>query len=332
VRGTPGTHLGQLATMMNPRLNIVRHVPCTCSARRLERARLRLHFREVLAELAACDVSHLTRPQRTMRRQLIVELARYARTGSFPKNRDFPGRLVPYFVDASGTRCAVAHLIESTGNGDLVAAVAQRRNHARVRELEGDPALRAWLARAGLTAAEAARIQPSYCFDTKAEACVCDQSYAPSGVIEGTVVSTSPSGLAMVRIDVVHGNVGAVAIGEQLAIQTHGQIGDGLLVPVELGQSTMYYGLTFIVTPDGSVELSCHIETPTLTKADAISAILATEDLDGQSGCATALANLDASWGDSVCDDGGCAASDGGASPFLVGTALVVAALWSRRA
>jgi hypothetical protein len=325
--------LDLFSEMLNPPLEIVRHVACTCCVLLLERARLRLHFREVLAELEASDVSHLAPPQRGIRRALIDELARYARTGRFPRNRDFPGRLVPYFVDASGTRCAMAHLIESTGDQDLVARVARHRNHARVRELAPDLALQAWLARAGLTAAEAARIQPSYCFVTKAEACVCERLYSPTGALEATIVSTSQSGQALVQIDAVHGNVGAVTVGQQITITSYGQAGDGLIVPVEMSQMTMTYGLTFIVTPAGDVELPCQLDTPTLSKADAISAILASEPFDSTV-CAETLATIDEHWADSQCgdDDGGCMTSDGVASPFLVGTALVVAALWSRRA
>jgi hypothetical protein len=82
--------------------------------------------------------------------------------GRFPKNRDFPGQRVPYFIDADGTRCAMAHLIECAGDSGLVARVARTRNNARVRELADDPELVAWLDRNGITLREAARIQPQY--------------------------------------------------------------------------------------------------------------------------------------------------------------------------
>jgi hypothetical protein len=89
-----------------------------------EQARLRAHFRRVLLELEARDTGHLAAPQRQTRAHLIRELARYARLGRFPKNLDFPGARVPYFVDAFGTRCAMAHLIEATGERAFVARIA----------------------------------------------------------------------------------------------------------------------------------------------------------------------------------------------------------------
>src|SRR4051812_43112355 len=80
-----------------------------------ETARLRAHFREVLAELRPREVVHLSASQRAQRVRLLGQLARYAKAGRFPRNLDAPGLQIPYFVDAFGTRCAMAHLIESTG-------------------------------------------------------------------------------------------------------------------------------------------------------------------------------------------------------------------------
>lgn len=324
----------------------LRHVACTCSAAVLERARVRAHFREVLAELSARDVSHLTDLPRARRAALLAELGRYAITGRFPKNRDFPTQLVPIFIDASGTRCAMAHLIESTGDTDLVAAVASQRNHARIREIETDPTLQSWLARAGLTAAEAARIQPAYCFVTKAEVCLCQRVYSTTGVIEATVVATPTTARSTVTVDVVHGNVGIVTVGEQLTIETNYQnarVGDHLLVPVEMVQSTLRYGGTFTVRPDGDVELPCTVNVPGLAKADAISALLVSNGTDGQGACTASLEAVDPVWGESQCagdggegeeveDDGGCATTGADAStPLMIGTALLMAALRTRR-
>ena len=269
-----------------------------------------------------------------MRGRLLGELARYARGGRFPKNRDFPGRLVPYFIDAAGTRCAMAHLIESTGDVELVAGVAAGHNHARVRELDGDPLLGAWLARAGLTAAEAARIQPSYCYVTKAEACFCERVDIPSGVIEATVVGTQGANSAVATVEAVHGDAGPVGVGEQIMITSFDgiEVGDSVLVPVDTSQGAVIYQLTFTVLPDGNIDLThkCQLDVPTLSKADAIEAILAAAPLD-PSDCAASLAAVDPRWDESQCEGGGCSSSAGGASPILVGTALLAAALWSRR-
>jgi hypothetical protein len=65
-------------------------------------------------------------------------------------------------VDASGTLCAVAHLLATSGRRDVVDRVAAERNNAYVAELADDTALVAWLDSNGLTLEEAARIQAPY--------------------------------------------------------------------------------------------------------------------------------------------------------------------------
>ena len=127
-----------------------------------EVVRLRRHFAAVEQQLLARDVSRLAPAQRTARARHIARLRAYARRGVFPKNTDFPGRSVPYFVDRVGTRCAMAHLIEEVGQGDFVARVAATNNNAYIAELAGEAELVAWLDHNGLTVAEAARIQPAY--------------------------------------------------------------------------------------------------------------------------------------------------------------------------
>jgi hypothetical protein len=127
-----------------------------------ETARVRAHLARVEAELRSKDVSALTATQREARARNLDVLHEYWVRGAFPVNTDFPGRRVPYFVDRYGTLCAMAYLIEQSGRGDLVARIASTDNNAYVRDLQNDAELGAWLRDNGLTAAEAARIQPSY--------------------------------------------------------------------------------------------------------------------------------------------------------------------------
>lgn len=124
--------------------------------------RIRAHLARVERELRTRDVSHLSAEQRAARETHIERLREYRERGVFPRNRDFPDRMVPYFVDADGRRCAVAYLIAESGEEELVQRIASTRNHARVRELADIPELREWLESAGLSLEEAARIQPSY--------------------------------------------------------------------------------------------------------------------------------------------------------------------------
>jgi hypothetical protein len=129
-----------------------------------EQSRLRGHFATVERELLARDVSRLTTSQRARRTSLVHLLRRYSVEGRFPKNEHFPGQRIPYFRDAHGTLCAMAYLIASTGSGELVDNVARTRNNAYLPELTNEPGLTEWLDKHGLTAAEAARIQPTYGF------------------------------------------------------------------------------------------------------------------------------------------------------------------------
>jgi len=131
------------------------------SSRDNETARMQAHLARVEADLRASDAARLTAAQRRWRARLLDELHRYWTRGRFPSNTFLLDR-TPIFVDRSGTRCAVAHLIEISGHGDLVAAVAASHNTAYVAELGSDRELAGWLDEHGLTAAEAARIQPSY--------------------------------------------------------------------------------------------------------------------------------------------------------------------------
>jgi hypothetical protein len=296
-----------------------------------ERSRLRAHFREVLAELRSRDVSHLTAAQRAMRARLIEELARYARTGRFPRNTGFPGGRVPYFVDPFGTRCAMAHLIESTGETALVARVAATMNNALVRDLEADASLQAWLATAGLTAAEAARIQPSYCFENKAFACFCTSYSSSDGVVEGTVVDAG-GGSYVVKVEVIHGDVQAM-VGQEIEVEDSNaaEVGDSVLVTIGHNvQNEEFYGRLLKVEEDGTIPLSCALDIPALKKEDAILATLAKESRS----CEDTLVSVDSKWDESQCEDGGggCATSAARAgSGLLLGTALVGAAVWARR-
>jgi hypothetical protein len=130
--------------------------------RRGEVSRLRAHFDSVLAELRVREVSSLRPGQKAARAELVGTLAAYREAGVFPHNHDFPGERVPYFRDEHGTLCAMAYLVAATGRGDIVDAIAARRNNAYIPELAADARLGAWLDSVGLTVAEAARIQPQY--------------------------------------------------------------------------------------------------------------------------------------------------------------------------
>lgn len=130
---------------------------------RAEVARIQAHFDGALEMLDSRDVSGLSPAQRERRAGLAAELRRYRDRAAFPRNYDFPGEAMPYFIDRkTGIRCAVAHLMEHTGAHALVERVAAADNNVWVEELAGDAEVAAWLSANGLTLAEAARIQVPY--------------------------------------------------------------------------------------------------------------------------------------------------------------------------
>ena len=115
--------------------------------------------RAVTAPLRSLDDLHA---QLTARRHAQIErLHSYAATGRFPRNLDFPGQLVPYFVDAYGTACAVGRLAQLDGLNADVAHIAATNNHIRIADVHAGPLLD-WILDSGLTQAECALIQPSY--------------------------------------------------------------------------------------------------------------------------------------------------------------------------
>lgn len=124
--------------------------------------RVREHLTRVEAELRAADVSALSSAQRAARERNVELLRGYRLAGIFPHNHTVAGRLAPVFVDEHGTHCAVGYLIARSGRDDIVAHIRALRNNATVPELADEPGLAAWLDRAGITLAEAARIQPAY--------------------------------------------------------------------------------------------------------------------------------------------------------------------------
>jgi len=131
------------------------------SRRRIDEFRIREHLRRAERDLRRRDASHLEADRRRRRTRQLDGLRDYWQAGTFPTNRESPER-VPCFVGADGTRCAVGHLAERDGRSGLVRAVASADNTVRIEDLDDDHPLVEWVERAGVTRAEAARIQPSY--------------------------------------------------------------------------------------------------------------------------------------------------------------------------
>jgi hypothetical protein len=296
----------------------------------IEVERVARHIARAERLAATRDVSKLTHVQRLVRQLLLRLLAAYRAEGRFPINRDFAA-MTPYFVDASGTRCAMAYLLEHGGEAELVAKIARERNHAYVRELADEPRLLAWLEAAGLTVEEAAAIQPSYC--SVLADCFCGGDFAfpgypvpATGVLEGVSLANG-----MVRIDVIYGDAGGIVVGDEVAVELGGLApGTPLLIPVDSASEAPFAAVR--IEADG---VHCNSqgtgETPVLDPDDLIAAVQAAD-------CSAALAGVDPVWAENSCDgdlpgggaagDGGCHAAGGGGS---VGILLAVVAALARR-
>jgi hypothetical protein len=128
-----------------------------------ERERIRRHLAGVEAEMRANPPPGLTDGQLRNRLARLDELHAYRVRGEFPRNRDFPDRLIPYFIDAEGVPCAVGHLLIESGGAAFAEEIRATRNHAYIAELaEMDGRLAAWGEEQGITLEEAAMIQPGY--------------------------------------------------------------------------------------------------------------------------------------------------------------------------
>jgi hypothetical protein len=257
--------------------------------------RLDAHFRGVLERLRGVEPSRLPAAPRRERRRHLDELERYRRRGRFPINRRSL-RPTPIFVDDSGTRCAMGHLIERAGGRELVERVAEARNFDLVRDLADVPELRLWLAENGLTLREAALIQPSYCY--VAADCFCSSSVET--LLEGDVVD-GPSLL----VSAVHGKDVGVSAGETVQLDYLGAAVLGDRVFAELINSESLF-VQLVVDESGMVTAyGCSPvgRAPGPLPKDVFTAALFAED---HAECHAVLAAHDPQW---VAEDGDCGSS-----------------------
>jgi HEAT repeat protein len=117
------------------------------------------HVARVVEELASRDVAHLSDAQHGRRLRLIGELRDYGDAGCFAQNEAYPGEAIPHLIDAHGTRCALANLIDRSGSRALLGRLARQHNTSFVPAFGHDPAFCEWLRDSGFTLEEAAYIQ-----------------------------------------------------------------------------------------------------------------------------------------------------------------------------
>jgi MYXO-CTERM domain-containing protein len=314
-----------------------------------ERARVREH-------LAGAEHSARRRRVRldplaaSCRALLLGELSRYRRRGRFPRHPDRRGNPVPQFIDEHGTRCAVAHLMEVSGQGALVRHIAQTENAARVHALARLPELRAWLSAAGFSLDEAARIQPAYCYFAEADACFCQGWPGLAGVAVGTVVTYDDEFLR-VRMDQLYGDlVGRLTVGEERlvtddderVVEVGAQVFVGHLRDDTNPSALALERIAPLLTSNG-ISITCNYNSQTaerpLSVTTAVEALLADHN---SRGCIDVLASDDGDWNQRECDgyndvaqESGCSVTHPGGggltSGELTSAALLLALLLHRR-
>jgi len=105
-----------------------------------------------------------------------------------------------------------------------------------VHDLADEGDLLTWLAAAGLTVDEAARVQPSYC--DAPVACICGGPYgsgpsvtAAEAVLEATITQSETGANANAHVVAVHGSTTRYAVGDNITV-FRGALGQTVLVPI----------------------------------------------------------------------------------------------------
>lgn len=190
------------------------------AAQRCDAPHIQAHLDTVLAELASADTDHLTAHELERRHHHLAVLAEYRDACEFPTQDLAPDRLVTVFVDDHDVHCAVGYLMMRDGQHDLVARIRQTSNTATIQELGDDPEVLAWLAFAGLSPHDAARIQPSYCMMNFGGSCLCadkGQMGPIAGIAEATITAiTTEQNAVTATLSRVHGTGGEV--GESVTV------------------------------------------------------------------------------------------------------------------
>ncbi|HYE95191.1 MAG TPA: hypothetical protein VD962_03210, partial [Rubricoccaceae bacterium] len=126
-----------------------------------EDLRIRTHLAYVERLLRARDVRHLSPALRAARARNLDRLHAYWTAGVFPRNTVEPHFRTPVFIDEAGRICAMGFLFEQDAGRAAAERINERFQTALLGEIE-DAALADWLATSGLTAEEAAMVQPCY--------------------------------------------------------------------------------------------------------------------------------------------------------------------------
>lgn len=132
-----------------------------------EKDYVQAHLESVLAILNSNPVTGLNKEQYDSRIRMIGLLEGYREAGRFPINY-YRYERIPVFIDQDGTHCAVAYLLQQTGNEELAQRIAAAGNYAWVKDIH-EAGLLEWQKTSGLSIEELKLIQGAY------------DSYMPNG-------------------------------------------------------------------------------------------------------------------------------------------------------
>ncbi|MBA2662263.1 MAG: hypothetical protein H0U74_08195 [Bradymonadaceae bacterium] len=164
--------IGRLGVLALLAISVFPAMAAEASVVEEDRTRIRAHLIEVEQELRARNVSHFSVQLQEARRQNLDRLREYRIAGAFPHNTHVPWQQ-PVFIDRDERRCAVAHLMFESGAGEQARRIAARENLSYLPEMTS-PELAEWVSVSGLSADEAAWIQPTYNHFACADDCSCD--------------------------------------------------------------------------------------------------------------------------------------------------------------
>lgn len=290
-----------------------------------ETQRVAEHFVRAGKLVSERDTSQLDAAQQLVRQLILEEVGRYGAARQFPKNHDSEA-LRPTFIDAQGTPCAMAHLLQFGGAGELATRISQETNHALVPQLAERPEFAQWLSAAGLTVEEASIIQPSYACVNAAD-CVCGQtsnagSVVPAKAVLQVIVETPSSG----RVEQVYGDT-TWRVGDVVALATYAApnqhaiigLGAGTLANAGMdgGQPLEAYlvlgaGEKYTCQSQGGTGRELPIDTATYAQA-----VMASD-------CKKKLIEVDPRFAGDSCGLG-CSSAPSSPSPASVGILLAIA-------
>lgn len=127
-----------------------------------ERKKIKAHLSYVHELLSRANHREQSEAWKAKRKKGLHHLMEYIQAEAFPVNTKYKGRR-PCFVDEHNNYCAVAYLLKTAGQNDLVQAINRQFQYGYVLDMD-DANFLNWVAQSGFTLRELAMIQPAYDF------------------------------------------------------------------------------------------------------------------------------------------------------------------------